>query len=92
MPTTLRLRGRPFQAKPPAPATIAIVKFLDAAPSKEVFEVDQVANKTGFQIKTISSYAKSPMLADYSVRLGATRYWGNPKAIAQLKREFPEAK
>jgi hypothetical protein len=81
----LKLNGKPLDLTPKSSRVDALKAFLDAAPIDEIFD-----SATLSKIARVSSSAMhdaKERLAIYSLLLGRNRYWGHPKAIAELKRQ-----
>jgi hypothetical protein len=81
MAIILKLNGKPFDLCHPRPTEVKIRAFLDQAPADEIFKIE------GSQLNMKAcgkEYAES--LPTYTARVGGARYWGNPKAIAELLR------
>jgi hypothetical protein len=88
MAIILKLNGKPFDLCHPRPTEVKIRAFLDQAPADEIFTNSDLAIKIeGSQLNMKAcgkEYAES--LPTYTARVGGARYWGNPKAIAELLR------
>lgn len=80
-PVVLKLNGKPFSLLRPSVKALQIKAELDALPSDEIFTKDQL------KTQHIADYVNVKELAGYSLKVGARRYWGNPKAIAALSEQ-----
>lgn len=85
----LKLNGKGFDLKNAGGVMMRLQAFLDAAPTDELFDSMELAQRveTDRNNLTSGSIARNPKLSAYSARIGSARYWGNPKAIAELKRQ-----
>ena len=81
-----------FEAAVRRPISDRIIAFLDAQPSDEVFSTAELSEKTGLPLD--SGSVKKHMaraLKTYQMvgLLGpAIRVWGNPRALANLKKHL----
>lgn len=82
----LKLGGRPLDLNPLPPSAVKLKAFLDKAPADELFTTADLAAKTRIPV-----LAQNPnlfkMLDAYRSKLGNRMLWGNPRAIAELKRQ-----
>ena len=85
----LKLNGKVFE-KHLSPLTIKVKAFLDKSPADEIFTIQEMALRAGVDPTSIRvcSFFGSPELKDYNVKANTNRYWGNPKAIAELMRQI----
>lgn len=79
----LKLGGKPFSLTQPKPSVVVIKKFLDAAATDEIFTSQSL--KDTAKVSNFDVYVSD--LAEYTQKLGRVRYWGHPKAIAELRRQ-----
>jgi hypothetical protein len=84
----LKLDGKPFTERPLTPTQSKIKALLDKAPIDEIYSAAELARKLQAPINTIIDQGgKVPdSLVSYTARTGKSRYWGNPKAIAEFLR------
>jgi hypothetical protein len=89
MAIQLKMEGKLFSMARPKPTVVALQKFLDAAPADEIFTPSLLAPAVKINFKTLTSgdLHGAPELQPYTSRVGNYRYWGNPKAIAELRRQ-----
>jgi hypothetical protein len=87
----IKLDGKPFTLRQDPPAIKALVTHLDKAPADEVFTPAGLAQRSGMHIRTINGYSTNPLLASYTTKNGALRYFGNPKAIVALREQIEAA-
>ena len=85
----LKLNGKVFE-KHLSPLTIKVKAFLDKSPADEIFTIQEMALRVGVDPTSIryANFYNSPTLKDYNVKANTNRYWGNPKAIAELMRQI----
>lgn len=91
----LKLNGKPLDLNPVIPASILKIRgFLEKAPADELFENRDFAAKMNVAVSTLgraaTAYAEHVNGFTHSVRLYGQpqrRFWGNPKAIAELRRQ-----
>lgn len=87
----LKLNGKFKESfnKPIRPSLLAVKRFLDAAPVDELFTVTELSLRVGYNEMAFRyRWAfESPVLAGYSLKTPAARYWGNPKAISEFVRQ-----
>jgi hypothetical protein len=89
--TRLKLNGKPLELRPARPTETQISNFLDNAPADELYLAQDLAKKAhvGSSSLTPSSWC-GDLLRRYSARIGKLRYWGNPKAIAELLKQVAQ--
>lgn len=80
-PAVLKLNGKPFSLHRPSAKALQIKAELDGLPADEIFTQDQL------RCSHVRDYANTAELVGYSLKIGGTRYWGNPKAIAILRAQ-----
>jgi len=80
----LKLNGKPFNLKPASPTETKLLHFLSRAPVDEIYTIPELSKKTGCARCSIE---RCEALAEFTTLLGPRRYWGNPKAIAELRRQ-----
>jgi hypothetical protein len=81
----LKLGGKPLDLSPKHPVFDKLRTFLDKAPADEVFTKDQL---TIFCSMGTAAFDRArPILAEYTTLCAGVRYWGNPAAIAELRRQ-----
>lgn len=88
MGITLKMRGKPFEAHPMRPTVKKLLDFLNKAPVDEIFTLASVAQRSGVAFSTLrscNSYLAG--LAGFTEKVGGVRYYGHPKAIAELRRQ-----
>ena len=83
MAITLKLNGKAFDLNAPSPAETKLKAFLDKAPADEIYTLLEICRRAGIGSSTLGRYRP----AEYSAIVGKYRYWGNPKAIAELLRK-----
>ena len=86
----LKLNGKVFE-KHLSPLTIKVKAFLDKSPDDEIFTIQEMALRARVVDPTsvrCANFYNSPTLKDYNVKANTNRYWGNPKAIAELMRQI----
>ena len=83
MAITLKLNGKAFDLNTPSPTETKLKAFLDKAPADEIYTVSELCRRAGIGSSTLGRYRT----AEYSAIVGKSRYWGNPKAIAELLRQ-----
>ena len=89
----LKLDGKEFSLWRTNPTHTKLKDFLDKAAVDELYTGRELARKTGVASSTVSDYAKGfvdVFGGDYTEKSGSVRYWGNPKAIAELRRQTVE--
>lgn len=88
--TVLKLHGKPLELNPAPPLARKIKTYLEGLGDDQLRTSEQVCQETGTTLRTLRS-------GDYGQHLGAyhqfcTRFncnlWGNPRAIAELKRQL----
>lgn len=91
---TLKLNGKPLELNPPSRSMLDLKATLDKSKPDEIFTSRELAPRIGLKAKTLADRATEYLhsIPGYSitVRNGAghnIRYWGHPKAIAELKRQ-----
>jgi hypothetical protein len=83
----LKLNGKPF----PEEATVAqrIISTLNAKPKDEVFTTDVLAQTVGIHSATLMQKGSTnSQLARFTAKIGRARYWGNPAAIQELRKQM----
>lgn len=83
----LKLDGQPFTPK--LAPRIVIQKFLSESPADEVFTSRNLAEKTGLMQQQVKDSVQA-IWPDFHCIVARTRYWGNPKAIKELRRQVGE--
>jgi hypothetical protein len=84
----LKIHGKLPSKLTVPPLIVQIKGILDNSPEDEVFatqEFCEIANCS--DVIQTSRYNKHPILEGYSHKIEQVRYWGNPKAILELKRQ-----
>ncbi|HEY1502599.1 MAG TPA: hypothetical protein VGF88_23695 [Acidobacteriaceae bacterium] len=85
----LKLAGQPFDLARAVTQTVRLKTALDKTPADTIYRADELAKVSGVREKDIrqtSTFGHS-LLSGYSAKVGATRFWGNPKAIKELLRQ-----
>jgi hypothetical protein len=85
----LKLNGKPFDLRPLTPTLEKMRGLLDSSPADELFDTLQLSKLVGKSVKSLRSDNATFVdpLPEYTARVGTKRYWGNPKAIAELRRQ-----
>jgi hypothetical protein len=86
--TVLKLNGQPFNPYLRSPALLRVIQFFQSAPKDEIYTAREVAAKLRLHFSYLKDKALDPQLAPYSHLVGPKRYYGNPAAIAELKRQM----
>jgi hypothetical protein len=90
---TLRLDGKPLCLRPLSPTAERIRSLLDSLPATSLLTTAQLQQKIGAGETAVHRASKT--LADYrepvNTNRGVSIYWGNPKAIAELRKELGRA-
>ncbi|MGA7887643.1 MAG: hypothetical protein WCA44_18060 [Acidobacteriaceae bacterium] len=86
LPVPLKLNGKAFDPKAAAAPAERIRALLDGAPADELFSQAELVRKLSIA-QSLASGASAP-LAAYTATAGRRRYWGNPRAIAELRRQL----
>lgn len=84
----LKLNGKPFEIRPPAPSIEQIRTFLDAQPEDDLFSFSEMTARMGAGKDSLIQAGK--VLHEYTRLYKQRRYWGNPKAIVELNRRLNE--
>jgi len=84
---SLKLDGERLVVKQSSPLLRRIKAFLDAAPPDDLFTMQKLARLIPCCDSRIAHYTSSPELQGYSLPFGNRRYWGNPHAVAELRRQ-----
>lgn len=89
MAITLKLNGRPFDLHPARPTEAKIKALLDKAPADEILTTADLSCRLNSSRLTLrrNSAEYGAGLPAYTATVGHNRYWGNPKAIAELLRQ-----
>jgi hypothetical protein len=85
----LKVNGTTFNPHPPTPTQSKLISLLDKAPVDELYTPAELARRLGCSVCTFSDYMPRPgdPHAPYTAKVRHNRYWGNPKAIAELIRQ-----
>lgn len=83
-PVRLKLDGKVLDLNPASQAETRLKLSLDKAASDELFTTAEVARRADIGMSTLQ---RAGVLPDYTAIVGHKRYWGNPKAIAELLRQ-----
>lgn len=83
----LKLNGRPLQLKQEPGAVRKVIALLDKSPEDEVFLTADVIQKSGVSSTSLSTAVRTGSLNNHSALVGKHRYWGNPRAIAELVKQ-----
>lgn len=90
----LKLNGKPLELHPPPRPMTDLKAILDKSKPDEIFTGEELAPRIGIKAKTLRERAPEYLrsIPGYSITIrndaGHTvRYWGHPKAIAELKRQ-----
>lgn len=88
-PVRLKLNGKAFHLNQKRPMVIQIQTSLDKAPADEIYTQGELARIAGLSLHSIRGDTAQliAILAAYTEKLGPKRYWGNPHAIAELRRQ-----
>jgi hypothetical protein len=84
---TLKVGGKVFDPNPPSPKLLAIVAYLDKKPADELMTGDQLAAALKTSRQYVDDLSRHPRMSNYQQKTGKCRYFGNPKAIAELRRQ-----
>lgn len=86
---TLKLDGKPLSLVRTPPSLVKMSTFLKSAPTDELFSAQELARvlKLSHHGMNEMRFTQAPELVDCTFKIGNTRYWGHPKAIAELKRQ-----
>lgn len=92
MPASLKLNGKPLQLRPASPTVQKLKAFLDKSPADELLTNSELGVRIHTHRSTIktSSVFGNSLLRGYSAKVGPIRYWGNPKAIAELRKQVAQ--
>ena len=85
---TIKFKGKPFSLNSSPPCVGKITETLDECPVDEVLDVHDLAKKSGISTHTIKDLGPRADLAEYSLKIGCKRYWGNPKAVSALRNQL----
>ena len=88
----LKLNGKPFVLRPPSSIVGKIKDALDRSPADEIYTGGQVAAKANLGHSSVSDHGAHADLRSYTQRSGNFRYWGNPKAITDLRKQLEAVK
>lgn len=80
----LKLNGKPFQLHPTPPSVLKLTAALDKCPADELYLSADLA-KLGVSANSVGTY--SNLIPTYTCIVGKLRYYGNPKAIAELRKQ-----
>lgn len=85
----LKLNGKPLELSPLSPTAQRILDFLKRAPADEVFYSEQVAEKLDIRRDYLkeSGLGAKVIFHEFTIMFRNKRIWGNPKAIAELKKQ-----
>lgn len=88
----LKLNGKPLVLNPASPTLEALKRFLDKSSAEDLFDFWQLKEKTGVGRTFLKNTAAAdPQMSPYThiVRINGTltRFWGHPRAIAELKKQ-----
>lgn len=74
----------------PSPITLAVKKFLDSRPADKLYTTIEVGKAVNCGVDSLTRACKE--LPEYCVVRAARhgRFWGNPRAIAALKKRLGE--
>ncbi len=81
----LKLNGKPLDLNPCQPALASVIQFLDKSAPDELFNTAELMSRARTARTTLSKGADA--LTSYRFQIANKMYWGNPKAIAELKRQ-----
>ena len=84
---SLKLNGKPLVLNDASPCTKKLVSFLNSTPADELFTAQELCRKGGFSLNTVKNVGLMDEFKDLSLKAGRIRYWGSPKAIAELRRQ-----
>lgn len=82
----LKVGGKAFSLRPSSPNMEKVTSYLDKSPVDELFTMAMVEKALGLDDQTIRR-AIADRKADYCHQIGRICYYGNPKAIAELRRQ-----
>ena len=68
------------------PVVLALKKFLDSAPVDSVYATHELVVTVGIGSNSVLKAARMPEFSAYRYRFGKVAYWGNPRAIAALRK------
>lgn len=80
-----------FSLRRTRPVFIKIKEYLDKAPHGNIDDNQTFMKKLDISKDSTTHAASSEMFVDYTEKIGTIRYWGHPKAIAQLRLQLEEA-
>ncbi len=82
----LKLNGKPLDLNPPLPTSERISAFLSKAPADELFRSYDIAECLKIHQSAFLNERAYRELTGFTYKVGPKRYWGHPKAIAELRR------
>lgn len=87
-PVVLKVNGVAFSLRTVTESEKKLIDFFSRAPADDVFLPESLPRATGISRNVIDRHFRSGNLsADFTAKVGKRRYYGNPKAIAELKRQ-----
>jgi len=83
----LKLNGKPLDLNPLTPSAQKVKAFLDKAPADELFTTAELAQKARAGRVEDQTQIFTRSLPAYWERVSNRVLWGNPKAIAELRKQ-----
>lgn len=87
----LKLHGKPFDIFPPSTVTSRVRAFLDKQKDDDLLLTADVLAALNISIHILNRYASRELKDYYELAHGRNRYWGNRRAVAELRRLKAEA-
>jgi len=86
----LKVDGKPLDLHSPPPMVCRIMAFLATLPDNEVMTSQKLLTSLGVSIASIEKASPHKSLNTYKAKHAGRLYWGNPRAIAELRRQQKE--
>jgi len=87
-PSELLMDGEVFDPDRPTERLLKIQTFLDGSPDNEIFSFPNLRRISGCSEKAAYEFARLPEFAGYIYKRGNALLYGNPKAIALLRKKL----
>jgi hypothetical protein len=84
---TLKLHGKPFELRPLTPSQAKLKTLLDTLPADEIFDAEALGKKTGMSANYVGDLLRPDIFSEYGQKVGRDKYYGNRKAIAELRKQ-----
>lgn len=82
----LKLHGKPFDFAAPTPIAVRVRAFLDKQKDDDLLLTGDILAALNIRIRTLNNYTVRDLADYYEIARGRNRYWGNKRAIAELRR------